>query len=159
MGRPSSYMPEFAKQAVKLCELGATDEDLADFFEVSIRTIANWKTNFPEFLQALKSGKEAADDRVERSLYQKAVGYTHDAVKIFQHQGTIVEAPYREHIAPDTTAAIFWLKNRRPDLWREKQQHEHSGPEGGPMVVESIGDLDLARRIAFALEKGARAKE
>ena len=159
MGRPSSYKPEFAKQAEKLCELGATDEDLADFFEVSIRTIANWKTSIPEFLQALKGGKEAADDRVERSLYQKAVGYTHDAVKIFQHQGAVIEAPYREHIAPDTTAAIFWLKNRRPDLWREKQQHEHSGPDGGPMVVENIGDLDLARRIAFALEKGARAKE
>lgn len=159
MGRPSSYKPEFAKQAEKLCELGATDEDLADFFEVSIRTISNWKTSQPEFLQALKGGKEAADQRVERSLYQKAVGYTHDAVKIFQHQGTVIEAPYREHIAPDTTAAIFWLKNRRPDLWRDRQQHEHSGPDGKPMQVEDVSDIEAARRVAFLLTKAAKAKD
>jgi len=159
MGRPTSYQPEYAKQAEKLCQLGATDEDLADFFEVSIRTISNWKVSQPEFLQALKGGKETADERVERSLYHKAVGYTHDAVKIFQHQGTVIEAPYREHIAPDTTAAIFWLKNRRPDLWRDRQQHEHSGPDGKPVQVENTSDLDVARRIAFVFEKALKAKE
>lgn len=129
VGRPSSYKPEFVEQARKLCELGATDIDLADFFEVSGRTIYRWQAEFPEFCQALKAGKAAADERVERSLYHKAVGYTHDAVKIFLPAGAAkpVYAPYREHVAPDTTAAIFWLKNRRPEQWRDVQKHELTG--------------------------------
>lgn len=132
-GRPSKYSKEFAKQAAKLCELGATDEDLADFFGVGIRTIANWKTEHAEFLQALKGGKEKADDRVERSLYQRAVGYTYDAVHFASYQGLVTETPYREHCPPDVTAQIFWLKNRRRDEWRDKMDHELSGKDGGPI--------------------------
>ena len=128
-GRPSKFKPEFAKQAEKLCALGATDEDLADFFQVSIRTINNWKSEHPEFLQSLKGGKDTADDRVERSLYQRAVGYRQDAVKIFMPASASepVYAPYVENVVPDTTAAIFWLKNRKPDQWRDKQEIEHQG--------------------------------
>lgn len=134
-GRPSSYKPEYAEQAEKLCRLGATDIDLADFFKVSDRTIYRWQAEFPDFCQALKTGKEAADERVERSLYHKAVGYTFDAVKIFNHQGQVVTAPYREHVPPDTTACIFWLKNRRPDEWRDKREQELSGKDGAPLMV------------------------
>lgn len=134
VGRPPKYQESFAKQAGKLCVLGATDDNLADFFEVSVRTIANWKVQHVEFLQALKAGKDEADDRVERSLYQKAVGYTFDSEKVFQHQGEIVRAPFREHVPPDTTACIFWLKNRRPADWRDKHEHEHSGKDGEPLV-------------------------
>lgn len=139
MARPSSYKPEFAEQAGKLCSLGATDEDLADFFKVHIRTISNWKGQYREFLQALKVGKDEADDRVERSLYQRANGYTSDAVKIFMPAGASkpVYAPYREHVPPDTTAMIFWLKNRRPDLWRDRVQNEHTGKDGGPIIVQT----------------------
>ena len=107
-------------QAKKLCNLGATDEQLADFFEVSINTIGNWQRSHPEFLEALKAGKDFADDRVERSLYQKAVGYTFDAVKILQYEGQPVVVPYREHVPPSDTACIFWLKNRRRAEWRDK---------------------------------------
>jgi hypothetical protein len=139
-GRPSSYKPEFAEQAAKLCALGATDIEVADFFGVSDRTIYRWQAQFPEFCQALKSGKEAPNDRVERSLYHRAVGYSFDSVKIFQHQGVIVEAPYREHVPPDTTAAIFWLKNRRPDLWRDKHDHELAGKGGGPLEIVWKGE-------------------
>jgi hypothetical protein len=81
-GRPSSFRPEYVKQAEKLCKLGATDLDLAGFFEVDVSTIWRWATKYPEFRSALKSGKEVADDRVERSLYQRAVGYSHDAVRV-----------------------------------------------------------------------------
>lgn len=126
-GRPSSYKDEFAKQAEKLCALGATDEDLADFFDVSIRTINNWKGSYGEFLHALKGGKDKADDRVERSLYQRAIGYSHDAVHMSSYQGVVTQTPYREHFPPDTTAAIFWLKNRRSEEWRDKQDIAHSG--------------------------------
>lgn len=135
MARPSKYQPEYAAQAKKLCDLGATDEDLADFFKVSIRTISNWKSEFPEFLQALKSGKDTADDRVERSLYQRAVGYSHDAVHFSAFQGVVTETPYRNHCPPDVTAQIFWLKNRRPDQWRDKREQELTGKDGGPLTV------------------------
>lgn len=133
-GRPSSYKPEFAEQATKLCLLGATDEDLADFFKVSIRTIANWKTDREEFLQALKAGKDQADDRVERSLYQRAVGYTFDAVHFSSFQGKVTATEFRQHVAPDVVAQIFWLKNRRPDAWRDKQIQEVTGADGAPLV-------------------------
>lgn len=125
-GRPSSYDPEYAKQAEKLCELGATDADLADFFDVAISTVCLWKTKHPEFSEALKVGKESADTRVERSLYQRAMGYTFDAVKIFMPAGADapVYAPYREHVPPDPTSMIFWLKNRKPGQWRDKSQQE-----------------------------------
>lgn len=126
-GRPSKYRDSFAKQAEKLCALGATDEDLADFFEVGIRTIANWKSQHEDFLHALKGGKVQADDRVERSLYQRAVGYSFDSEKVFNNRGEIVRAKTREHVPPDVTAQIFWLKNRRKDDWRDKQEIDHRG--------------------------------
>jgi len=127
-GRPSSYEPEFAAQATKLAALGATDIEVADFFEVDVRTIYRWKHDHPAFCQALNVGKEKADERVVNSLYQKAVGYEQDAVKIFMpaNAGEPVYAEYREKIAPDTTAAIFWLKNRRPADWRDKTEVDQS---------------------------------
>jgi hypothetical protein len=84
-------------------------------------------TQNPEFLHALKLGKKEVDERVERSLYQRAVGYSYDAVKIFLPYGSKepVYAPYIEHVPPDTTAAIFWLKNRCPSQWRDAWQLEH----------------------------------
>ncbi len=142
VGRPSSYRPEYAEQARKLCELGATDKDLADFFEVAISTVNLWKTKHPEFSESLKVGKAAADDRVENSLYHRAVGYTFDAVKIFQHQGQVIEAPYREHVPPDVTAQIFWLKNRRKAEWRDKIDHELTGKDGGALTVQVVRFAD-----------------
>ena len=128
-GRPSKYQPEFAEQARKLCLLGATDRELADFFEVAESTLNLWKLEHPEFSESLKAGKEVADERVERSLYQMAVGYEQDEVKIFMPGGAEapVYAPYTAKVAPNPGAAIFWLKNRRRDKWREKFEHEHGG--------------------------------
>lgn len=132
IGRPSSYKPEFARQAEMLCEFGATDKELADFFEVSTPTIWRWGADFPEFRSALKAGKAAADERVERSLYHKAIGYSFPSEKVFQFQGSIIRAPVVEHVPPDTTACIFWLKNRRQQQWRDVHKHEHGG----------VGDFD-----------------
>lgn len=127
VGRPSSYKAEYAKQAQKLCQLGATDADLADFFQVTIVTIWRWTGRYKEFCRAIKTAKDHADSRTERSLYQRANGYTFDAVKIFPPKGDSTEpviVPYREHVPPDTTACIFWLKNRRPQTWRDKHEHD-----------------------------------
>lgn len=155
MARPSSYKPEFAKQAEKLCLLGATDIEMADFFEVALSTISKWKHDYPEFSEALKAGKALADERVERSLYQKAVGYTFEAVKIFMPAGADgpVYAPYREHVPPDTTACIFWLKNRRQQQWRDVHKHEHGRPgEFDEMNADQL--RDHVRREAEALGVG-----
>jgi len=121
VGRPTKYKPEYAKQALKLCYMGATDADLADFFEVSIVTIWRWKASEQEFCNSInKVEKDFADNRVKRSLYQRACGYSYDAVKIFNSdKGGTVEVPYREHIPPDPTSCIFWLKNRRKEEWRD----------------------------------------
>lgn len=139
-GRPSEYKDDYAKQVMKLAELGATDQEVADFFDIDVRTVYRWKHDYPEFCQALKVGKDVADERVERSLYQKAIGYEQDEVKIFMPGGASepVYAPFRAKIAPDTTAAIFWLKNRRSQQWRDKQEidMEHSG---SPELLEWLG--------------------
>lgn len=157
-GRPSGYKPEYAAQAAKLCKLGATNVDLADFFDASINTIANWQTSHPEFLAALKAGKDSADDRVERSLYLRAVGYTYDAVKIFLPKDSRkpIYAPFREHVPPDVTAQIFWLKNRRRDEWRDVHKHEHTGEDGKPIETADRSDTDVARRIALVLSRAAK---
>lgn len=154
VGRPSAYQPLFTDQAKKLCELGATDVELADFFGVSINTIGNWKTAHPGFLGALKVGKEVADDRVERSLYNRATGYTFDAVKIMTVAGEAVTVPYREHMPPDVTACIFWLKNRRRDEWRDRYEHdlEHNRKH----IDAALGDMsDDELNHAIAVLKSA----
>jgi hypothetical protein len=143
LGRPPTYKPEFAAQAAKLCKLGATDMDLADFFEVSTVSISNWKVSKPAFLEALKVGKALVDEQVERSLLNRALGYTYDAVKVLQYEGVPVYAPYRHHVPPDTTACIFWLKNRRAQAWRDVHQHE----VGQPGDFAHLSDKQLLAEI------------
>jgi hypothetical protein len=134
-GRPSLYKPEYAEQARAQCEEGATDQELADFFEVSVRTLYRWKNNFPEFCQALKAGKDPADERVERSLFERATGYERDEIDIRVVGGEIIQTTVRKFYPPDTTAAIFWLKNRKPDLWRDKTETALTGANGGPIQI------------------------
>lgn len=140
MARPSKFKSEYVEQAKKLALLGATDKEIADFFEVSDRTLNRWKLESEEFRQSLKSGKEVADERVERSLFSRALGYEHDEVDIRVIFNEIVKTPIRKFYPPDTTACIFWLKNRRPDQWRDKQDIEHSG---NVSLFLSESDADL----------------
>lgn len=125
-GRPTAYRKEYARQAEKLCLLGATDQEIADFFEVDARTIYRWKHSHADFCQALIVGKEFLDDRVERSLYMRAVGYEQEEVKIFMPAGAPepVYAPYRAKVAADVGAAKLWLTNRRGDIWRDKSEQD-----------------------------------
>lgn len=134
-GRPSKYKPEFAKQAAKLCLLGATDANLADFFGVSVSTINLWKVQHVEFSESIKVPKAEADERVEQSLYRRAMGYEHDEVDIRVIDSAVVQTPTRKFYPPDSTAMIFWLKNRKPQEWRDKQEVEHSGTIG---IAEQI---------------------
>lgn len=124
----SPYKPEFVAQAEKLCLLGATDVDIADFFGVASSTLYKWKHDYPEFAAAIKSGKEESDERVERSLYQNCVGYYYDTEKVFQFQGEVIRVPVKEYVPAHPVSQFFWLQNRRPDRWRNVQRVEHGKP-------------------------------
>jgi molybdopterin converting factor small subunit len=129
MGRPSKYREEYAEQARVLCTtVGATDEELAVKFGVHVSRIKDWASRYPEFRAALKVGKGPADDCTERSLFQRANGFWVETEKIFvTKDGGVIRVPTREFYPPDTTACIFWLKNRRPDLWRDKHDFNVNG--------------------------------
>lgn len=121
-GRPSKYKAEFAEQARKLCLLGATDAEMADFFGVTEQTVNAWKAAHPDFLESITQGKILADAEVADKLHQRAMGYSHPAVKIFNNQGVELVVPYTEHYPPDTQAASLWLRNRQSKKWRDKQE-------------------------------------
>ena len=141
-GRPSQYREEFNEQARKLCMLGATDKQLADFFGVSEQTVNTWKTVYPAFLESLKAGKMLADAEVAHSLYQRAVGYSHPQDDIKVVEGEIVITPTTKHYPPDATSMIFWLKNRQPERWRA--QPEDGGEAPTPVkVVFQVTDASV----------------
>ena len=128
-GRPSDYRPEYDEQVYRLALLGLTDAEIADFFEVNELTINRWKIAHPEFCKSLTRGKLPADAEVAAKLYHRAIGYSHEAVKIFMPAGfdAPVYAPYTEHFPPDTNAGSLWLRNRQRGHWRDKVDVEHSG--------------------------------
>lgn len=134
IGRPTKYKPEFAAIAAALCKRGATDYELAEEFDVTTSTIWRWQAQHEDFCSALIVGKNTFDDRVIRSLAQRAVGYSFNTEKVFHHQGTITRAEVVEHVPPDPGAAKLWLTNRRSDEWREKTINEHTGKDGAPLV-------------------------
>ena len=140
MPSSSKYREEFVKQARKLCLLGATADEMANFFEVHRDTIFEWQKVHPDFAEAVRSGKDQADAEVAHSLYRRAKGYSHPAVKIVADAKThaVVEVPFTQHYPPDTVACIFWLKNRQRAKWRDK-------PEGGDdedaIAVRIVGGL------------------
>lgn len=152
MARPSAYQDAYAAQALKLCRLGAKDVELADFFGVSEQTINAWKQAHPDFLESLKAGKAFADAEVADRLFKRATGYEHEALKIVADAKTGAEhvVPYIERYPPDTTAAIFWLKNRRPDLWRDVQGREHTGKDGAAIAI-SVEEVERKRAVAKAM--------
>jgi hypothetical protein len=124
VGRPSKYQAEYPEQARKLCLLGATDPELADFFDVNVDTVHEWKKVHPEFSDSIKQGKTQADANVADRLYQRAMGFEHPEVHISNYQGVITQTPITKIYAPDTVAGIFWLKNRQRAAWRDRQDVE-----------------------------------
>ena len=147
----SKYKAEYAEKAYKLCLLSATDQQLADFFEVSVSTLNLWKEKHPKFSESLKAGKEEADAKVADSLYNRALGYSHQDTHISNYQGEITKTEIIKHYPPDPTSAIFWLKNRQRQHWTDRK--EVTGADGSPLIPDEMNTLEMARRIAYELQK------
>jgi hypothetical protein len=141
-GRPTKYLPKYAKEVFKLCLLGATDKEIADFFEVAESTVNLWKLEHKKFSESIRAGKRQADTQVANSLYRRALGYTFDEIHSekldidgsvtvtdkgeLSNEPTFRKKMIKKEVAPDVNAAIFWLKNRRPDLWRDKTEVDNN---------------------------------
>jgi hypothetical protein len=121
--------------------------ELADFFGCGIPTMYRWRAEHPEFQNAIKVGKAELDERVERSLYQRAVGYSHPDVHVSNYQGEVTLTPIVKHYPPDVAAAFIWLKNRRPEKWRDKQE------------IDLKADESLAELLKVARERASRPEE
>lgn len=135
VGRPTKYDPANNEMVEKLCKLGVTDAEMADFLKVDVATVHRWKKDHPEFCDALKRGKTLADAEIGQRLYQRAMGFEHDSeeIKVVGVGGgvsTIERVSVRKIYPPDATSLIFWLKNRRPKEWREKQEIQHTVSAG-----------------------------
>ena len=136
VGRPTKYKEEYVEQVKKLCLLGATNDQIADFLGIATSTLHEWRHQYEDFSDALKAGKLLADAEIANSLYQRAKGYSCPDLDIKMYEGEIIETPYTKHYPPDATSMIFWLKNRQPDLWREKRE-----------IVEIEADSDITINV------------
>jgi len=134
-GRPTKLNPRLALKIFALARKGLTDKEIAEVFDLDEQTITNWKKS-PQFFGSIKKAKRGADVLVERSLFERAIGYSHPEEKIMQYEGQVITHETTRQYPPDTVAAIFWLKNRKPREWRDKQEIEHSG--GQKFEVEFI---------------------
>lgn len=137
----SKYKPEYDELAYNYSLLGAIDKQMAEFFGVTEQTINNWKNDHPSFFESMCRGKAQADAMVAKSLFQRAVGYSHPETKIATRDGQITDQlDVIKHYAPDTAAASFWLKNRQPDIWRDKKEVVFDN--GAVTPWDEIGDSE-----------------
>ena len=118
---------------------GLTGEQIAGNIGINTSTLYDWKNKFPKISEALKKGKEVVDIQVENALLKRALGYDFQETRVEKSDkdGTKIIQTLK-HIPADTTAQIFWLKNRRPDKWRDKP--------------EIPGDSDMLKKAKELLE-------
>lgn len=118
---------------------GLTDEDIAEKMNIHPSTLYVYKKDYPEISEALKKGKEVADIEVENALFKRATGYTHTIVKPFMYKGEVIIAELVEEIAPDVAAAFIWLKNRRPDKWRDRPEgNKYAASNESNNIIDAI---------------------
>ena len=130
MGAPEKIGTIDLRQLETIARLGFTNPQIADFFHISRASINNYYKKDKNFLDAIKRGKETPDDEIEKSLFHRAHGYSCPETIVFNYKGEIVTHEVIKHYPPDTASMIFWLKNRRPDRWRDVIDNRHSGTIG-----------------------------
>lgn len=154
----SSYKKSFLKMAAVMGAAGFTEAEVAAYFEVTDRTIRNWKAQHPDFADALRIGKEIADNRVEQSLYHMALGYDVAAEEIKVIDGKIVRVQTVKHIPAAPMAAIAWLNNRRRGQWQRNPEPEALPPEAPADIdITPQNKRDVARRVMLTLFRGGKA--
>lgn len=127
---------------------GLTDEQIAKNLGIGIRTFYEYKEKYPQFSQSLKRGKEVVDTEVENALLKRALGYTYDEETYEElSDGTSKSKTVTKHMPGDTTAQIFWLKNRKPGVWRDRTAVEHSGEIKGNNPFAGLSTEELKKLI------------
>lgn len=157
-GRPSKLTPELALKIFVLSRKGLKDEEIAHIFDVRTRTIHNWKKD-PDFFHSLKENKEYADAMMERSLYERGMGYEHEEDEIFCHPktGKVTVVKIVKHYAPDPTSIIFWLKNRKPKEWRDKVDIDHGFSDENYEKLRSLSIQEIDAEINAILTGNGKA--
>jgi transcriptional regulator with XRE-family HTH domain len=128
-GRPTLYKPEYVEKVKRICLLGGTDAQIADYFGVDVSTIGNWKNAHPEFLESIRETKVLQDLEVSDSLFKQA------------RSGNVI-------------AQKFWLMNRQKDAWREKQEVDLRTPDGIQLAA-----IDATRLAGLTDEQIAETRE
>lgn len=147
IGRPTSYQTYMLPIVRSMAKAGCTEWDIAEGLGIDTSTLWMWKSKYPRFSNALELGKKQSTKRVERALYHRAVGYTHKAEKVFNDKGKILKTEITEHLPPDTNAAIFWLKNKKPEAWQDRSS------------VDMTGSINLvAQTLSNARQRALQAK-
>lgn len=142
MGAPSKYPTHVEPRLDEVLEWkgnGLTDEEIANNLGISHQTLITYKQQFPEFLEAIKTGKNAADCKVINAMFKRAIGYEYEEVTTVTRKGpdgtTTETRVVKKQEAPNTTACIFWLKNRCPEHWRDRHENELTNPDGKPIEI------------------------
>lgn len=118
-GRPTKYHPDFNQIAFRACLNGATDEELAERFNIDKTTLYWWQKRHPEFRSSIVSGKIEADDKVAEALYKTATGYQHPETKVLVVNGEIETVQVTKHYEPNFNSMRLWLLNRQRSKWRD----------------------------------------
>ena len=146
----------FAARVRDMCHLGAPEKEIAEMLGCSVSALARWREEYPEFNMAYQVGRAEANAKVAAKLFRRTQGYeyTKTKTKVNADGDVIEEITETVHVPPDVGACIFWLTNRRPDLWQ--QRVERTLPNGGNIPLDNVSDIELARRVAFLLAKAGQ---
>lgn len=146
VGAPTKFRPEFLEMATKFCLLGVTNDQLAEALGVSVATIVVWMQERPRFRAAVKAGRLHADAAVSNMLYHKAIGFKQQETHIAAVPGIgVVKTVFNHKYPPSEVAQFFWLKNRRPDLWRPDSNLQPQGPQpedSARLLREQLASMD-----------------
>lgn len=127
---------------------GLTDEQIATNIGINVATLYDWKNKHAEISEALKEGKDAVDRQVENALLKSALGYKYDEVtRELRDDELVVTKVVHKEVQPNTTAQIFWLKNRKRAEWRDRIENALTGADSGAVKVETLTDADVDARI------------
>ncbi len=134
MARPSKYQTHVAPRLEEIKDWvrnGATDKEVAERLGISETSFYDYKNEFSEFSESIKKGKDYVDAEVENALLKRALGYNfNETTQELKDGKLVVTKVVRKHIVGDVGAQAFWLKNRRPDKWRDKPADSQSGDNG-----------------------------